>query len=37
MSVEAIAAIAAFITLFCVWVVVPSLVKRRHESKAKLE
>lgn len=37
MSVELIAGIAAFIVLFCIWVIVPSILKRHHESKVKAE
>ena len=37
MSGQIIAAIAAFGALFVVWVVVPSMVKRRHESASDEE
>jgi hypothetical protein len=37
MSFEVVAAITAFVGLFIIWVVLPSLVKKHHESKLKVE
>jgi hypothetical protein len=37
MSVTAIAAIASFVILFAVWVILPSQLKKRHENKAHTE
>jgi hypothetical protein len=35
MSMQIIAAIVAFVVLFGVWVIVPSRLKKRHESKVE--
>jgi hypothetical protein len=35
MPMQAIAAIIAFVVLFGVWVILPSRLKKRHESKAE--
>ena len=35
MSIEAALAAASFVGLFVAWVVVPSFVKERHNSKTK--
>ena len=37
MSVTAIAAIIAFVVLFGAWVIIPSRLKKRHESKVDIE
>jgi hypothetical protein len=37
MSTTAIAAIASFVVLFGAWVIIPSLLKKRHENAHKVE
>jgi len=37
MSVTAVAAIASFVVLFGAWVILPSLLKRRHSEKIEAD
>jgi hypothetical protein len=37
MSVAAIAAIIAFVVLFSAWVIIPTRLKKHHESKVEAE
>lgn len=35
MSIQVIGAIAAFVVLFGIWVILPNRIAKRHESKAE--
>jgi hypothetical protein len=37
MSIQAIAAIVAFVVLFSAWVVIPSQLRKHHAEKAEAE
>ena len=37
MELTTVAAIISFVVLFGAWVIVPSLVKKRHDSKIEIE
>jgi hypothetical protein len=37
MSIQIIAAIVSFVILFSIWVIIPSRLKKHHESKIQMK
>jgi hypothetical protein len=37
MSIQAVAAIIAFVVLFSAWVIIPSQLRKRHTSKVEVK